>query len=129
MNRKVLLALVAGSAISTAANAVTAEQMQSVDILRQYCQACHAVGDKRFIVDDDNEIVWEFIQTQKAPQSKILWRDAIMKVLNWPSDAAPPFNIPMETNRDWMPKGGKRLQFSAGTIEGQTVRSFILDHL
>lgn len=125
-----LSVVMAGACLSSArSEAITQDQMQAVVLLRQYCQACHAVGDKRFMSDDDDGVVWNFIQTTKPPKGTVTWRDAIIKVLSWPSNKPPPFGETMEPNRDWMPKGGKRLEFSSATYEGQPVRLFILDHL
>ena len=115
--------------VALRAEAATPEQMQATALLRQYCQACHAVGDRRFINDDDDAAVWDFIQTASPPKSAVTWREAIIKVLTWPSDKPPPFGAPMEPNRDWMPKGGKRLDFAAALCEGQSARTFILEHL
>lgn len=130
LSLKILL-VASGSLIlhAGASYAATVQQLQATALLRQYCQACHAVGDKRFITDEDDGLVWDFIQNAGPSASAMTWREAIIKVLSWPSDKAPPFGVPMEPNRDWMPKGGKRLDFATAMCEGQSARTFILEHL
>lgn len=115
---------------SNPALAVTDSQIQAAAFLRQYCQACHAVGEKRFITSDDDAAVWTFIGSNRLPKNPAkTWAEEIAKVLSWPTDDPPPFDKPMEPNRDWMPKGGKRLQFANGMMNGQSVRRVILDQL
>jgi len=96
--------------------------------LREYCRACHAVGNLRFIYDENDANLWNYILTQNVPLSSELWADAIVRVLSWPTEVAPapvPLMDP-SAGRDWMPKGSKRLHFAAESIEGVTLRQYIL---
>jgi hypothetical protein len=99
--------------------------------LREYCQACHAVGNLRFIWSASDQELWNYIFTVRAPNRKILWAEAITEVLSWPGDQAPPATPIMNPaeGRDWMPKGGKRATFAAEHIEGMTLRRYILKAL
>lgn len=96
--------------------------------LREYCKACHAVGTMKFIQSDDDRVLWDGLFADRAPRSGKIWADAIAEVLAWPSDAAPPFDTTMDppSNRDWMPKGAKRLDLAADTFGGIASRRLIL---
>jgi len=97
--------------------------------LREYCRACHAIGNLRFIYDDDDQNLWNHILTTNVPGNTELWADAIVRVLSWPTDIAPAPSPVMDppSGRDWMPKGSKRLHFAADKIDGVAVRHFVLD--
>ncbi len=103
----------------------------TVSKLRQFCAACHAVGSLRFIRSEDDNEVWQYIYLNQAPNSRKLWAQNIIDVLNWPSDAPPPFDQPMDpgNNRDWMPKGAKRLSLASDTASGQPTRMLMLEAL
>ena len=99
--------------------------------LRTHCAACHAVGRMRFIWSDDDLEVWNYILANRAPISGKLWGNAIIEVLSWPTDNAPPFDQLMDPsgNRDWMPKGVKRLDLAADRDNGRQVRHMIIETL
>lgn len=109
---------------------INLNQKFAVMKLRTYCNACHGVGELRFIHSDEDESVWNYIKTQTAPRSKKLWAEAIKDVLRWPSDAAPSFEQPMDpSGKDWMPRGYKRLEFAQDSVGSQSTRNFILSTL
>jgi hypothetical protein len=97
--------------------------------LREYCRACHAVGSLRFIYDDSDQNIWTYIHTNNVPGKSERWSDAIVRVLSWPADAAPPPTPIMDPpgGRDWMPKGSKRLHFAAEKVEGLSLRQYIIN--
>ncbi len=100
-----------------------ADVAYTVGKLRTYCAACHALGELRFIHSDDDEEVWDYLFQAQAPNSKKIWAQAILEVLDWPSDAAPPFNQMMKPpDQDWMPKGKKRLNLAADSVDGIAAR-------
>jgi cytochrome c1 len=108
-----------------------ADAQVTVSKLRQYCAACHAIGTLRFIRSDDDQEVWQYLFVNEAPNSRKIWAEAIVEVLSWPSDIPPPFDQPMDPrgDRDWMPKGGKRLSFASDTVDGQPTRHLVLETL
>lgn len=113
-----------------AADLLTPPQVLAMQKLRQYCAACHGLGGLRFIHTESNEQLWVDIHTERSPKSQALWIDEIRKVLDWPSDSAPPVDHPMSSpEKDWMPKGKKRLDLAAETIDGYPTRRFLLDTL
>lgn len=99
--------------------------------MRQFCAACHAVGNVRFIRSEDDHEVWQYIHLNRAPTSQKLWVEGMIEVLSWPSDVPPPFDQPMDPrhNRDWMPKGAKRLSMAGDTVEGIATRKVLLEAL
>lgn len=97
--------------------------------LRQYCQACHAVEELRFIPSDNNEQMWWTIFNERSPKSGKLWVEAILKVLDWPNDTMPPFQSPISPGNDWMPKGKKRIDLAKDHVDGIAVRKIILETL
>jgi len=102
----------------------------TVGRLRTHCAACHAVGELRFLHSDDDEEVWENLFREKAPHSQKIWAQAILEVLDWPTDAPPPFNQMMKPpDRDWMPKGKKRLNLATDTVDGVSARRKMRDDL
>lgn len=106
--RLVFLALFLGGRLLAADVAFT------VGKLRTYCKACHAIGELRFIHSEDDAEVWNHLFTARAPNSGKLWADGIVEVLSWPSDEPPPFDQLMDPpERDWMPRGSKRLHLAA----------------
>ncbi len=110
-----ILCLVAGSA--------HADVAYTVGKLRKYCAACHGLGDLRFIHSDDDEVVWDFILHNPSPKSKRRWADAILDVLDWPTDNPPPFTqLKKPPSEDWMPRGKKRLDFAADYESGMPAR-------
>ena len=99
----------------------------TVRALNEYCRACHGIGDLRFIYGEDRDEIWKYIFSNKAPRSGKLWSEAIYEVLNWPSDTPPSFdNFMSPPDRDWMPKGAKRLYMAEDKVNGVSVRKFIL---
>ena len=103
----------------------------TVNKLRTYCAACHALGSVRFIYSDKNEDVWNYISAQKAPRSQKIWKDAIVEVLNWPTNSPPPPSPLMDpaNNRDWMPKGSKRIDLANDQEGGTSIRRRIISEL
>lgn len=99
--------------------------------LRQYCKACHAVGALKFIQSDDDREMWNSLFANRAPKSGKVWAQGIAEVLQWPAETAPPFDQIMDPsgNRDWMPKGAKRLDFATDFIGATSVRRLILQAL
>ena len=110
---------------------VQADSLFAASKLRFYCKACHAIGDLKFIRSDDDAQLWAFLFREKSPHSGKIWADAIAEVLNWPSDVAPPFDPLMDPThqRDWMPRGSKRLDLAADLDGGASVRREILSAL
>lgn len=108
-----------------------AQAQLTVSKLRQYCAACHAVGNVRFIRSDDDAEVWQYIYLNRSPNANKLWSENIIEVLSWPGDVPPPFDQPMDPghNRDWMPKGAKRLSLAAKTVGGVATRKLMLQAL
>lgn len=108
-----------------------AKAQLTVSKLRQYCAACHAVGNVRFIRSDDDSEVWQYIYFNRSPNANKLWSENIIEVLSWPGDVPPPFDQPMDPghNRDWMPKGAKRLSLAAETVDGVATRKLMLQAL
>lgn len=106
-------------------------QKTAMQKMRVYCRACHAVGEQRFITSDDDQIVWDYIHAERAPISGKLWSTAIFDVLDWPSDRPPAFDEIMDpiNNRDWMPKGVKRMQLADDKVDGVATRRKILEAL
>jgi len=102
----------------------------SVNKLRQFCGACHAVGDLKFITSDNNQYVWNYIYTNNAPNSQKKWADQIYKVLNWPNGVPPAFDqLMVPPNQDWMPKGSKRTNFATDKVGDKSTREFILESI
>ena len=97
--------------------------------LRQYCQACHGLGELRFIYSENNEDLWKEISYGISPKSKMVWKRKIYEVLNWPSDAPPSFQEPMSAGSDWMPKGIKRLDLANDKTNGTSTRRIMLETL
>ena len=98
--------------------------------LRQHCRACHGLGEMRFIFSDNDQENWEYLFNNRAPKSGKIWAVAIVEVLSWPSDSPPPFNQMLNPpDKDWMPKGSKRLKFASDTWNGESVRKLIIEDL
>lgn len=108
-----------------------AKAQVTVSKLRQFCAACHAVGSIRFIRSEDDNEVWQYIYMNRAPNSQKIWAQNIIDVLSWPSDVPPPFDQPMDpgNNRDWMPKGAKRLSLASDSVDAQATRKLMLEAL
>lgn len=98
----------------------------AVTLMREYCRACHAVGDRRFLISDDNDEVWRFIFHAPAPSGEI-WSRSIVKVLDWPTKEPPDPSKPMSPELDWMPKGMKRLEIVQQMVGPLDAREFILE--
>ena len=102
----------------------------TADCLRTYCQACHGLGEMRFIHGDDDETLWSFLLNNRAPRSGKLWIDGIIEVLDWPDGQMPPFDRLLEPpSRDWMPKGIKRVEMSQSVVEGVPAQRVMLSTL
>jgi hypothetical protein len=98
--------------------------------LREHCRSCHALGSQRFIYDESDQALWVRLYSLSAPVSGELWAERIARVLDWPTDSAPPFGEFMEPpDRDWMPKGAGRMLIATDTHEGQLVRRLIVNRL
>jgi hypothetical protein len=122
--KRLLLILLLGRAAAAADVAFT------VGKLRAYCKACHAIGELRFIHGEDDGEVWNYLFTGRAPNSGKLWADGIVEVLSWPSDKPPPFDQLMAPpDRDWMPRGSKRLHLAADAENGVPVRRLLIEAL
>lgn len=99
--------------------------------IRTHCNSCHGVGPLRFIYSSNDEEVWSYIKDTIVPNSDKRWVEAIIDVLSWPTDAAPRFDVwrlPSE-NKDWMPKGVKRLQLAEDMTDGISTRRIMLQVL
>lgn len=106
---------------------ITAEQALAVQKLRTHCKACHALGELRFLPSEDDSVTWDFVLHERSPRSGKLWVEAIREVLDWPTDDPPPFDQLMAPpDRDWMPKGYKRIVFARDVVEGEPTRRFLL---
>lgn len=97
--------------------------------IREFCQSCHGVGDARFIKSENDAEVWASLFRERAPKSGKVWAQAMVDVLNWPSDSPPPFDSPIEPGRDWMPKGSKRLGIAEDSFDGEPTRQVIIREL
>jgi len=105
-------------------------QELSLDKMRYYCQGCHGVGALRFIYSDDNSQVWEDLFVRRAPNSGKIWADAIIEVINWPNGIMPGFDEMLNyPDRDWMPKGVRRVEFSTDSHGDKAVRELIIEVL
>lgn len=108
-----------------------------VKSLKTYCGACHGLGKLNFLPSEDYAENWKTIYTATSPSTGRVWRDAIIDVISWPTEAPPAFDQVKDplTGRDWMPKGIKRLQMGEATIVPQNsdtpigIRSYILEEL
>ncbi len=100
-------------------SAITAAQSLAMQELRQHCEACHGLGDLRFINSDDDQEMWDYILSTNVPNTNKLWIKAMIPVLSWPSDEPPPFDQYMDpaTKSDWMPRGYKRIPFATDTVD------------
>lgn len=108
---------------------VPIDKSLTITKLRQYCQACHGVDNLRFLDSEDDEAVWKTIYSEKAPNSKKLWVNAIIEVLNWPTNTPPPFQQPISAGKDWMPKGYKRIALAKDQQGGFSTRNIIIETL
>lgn len=126
MRMPILISLVVCSIHATASDA-----KWTAGKLRQYCNACHGLGDElRFIFSDNDEDTWNFIFTNTSPKSGKRWAEMIIKVLDWPSDTPPPFDQMMNPpDDDWMPKGQKRLQLAEDIVGTYPARKLMLNSL
>ena len=105
-------------------------QIFTIQKLRTYCNACHGLGNLRFIRSDDDTEVWDYLFKNKAPTSGKWWSDAIIEVLNWPSDSPPPFDQMLNPpNKDWMPRGYKRILFSQDVVGSVSSRGIVVEAL
>lgn len=94
--------------------------------IRTYCQSCHGVGELRFIQNESNLRLWDDINNTESPKSKRLWRELILEVLDWPTNSPPSFgDLMTPPDKDWMPKGAKRLKIVKETVNGMDAREFI----
>ena len=129
MKRAFLILIVyAGNSWGTV-DMLTPPQVFAMQKLRQYCLACHGLGKLRFIYSENPVELWNYIQNERSPKSQALWVDEIYRVLSWPSNSAPPFDQMMTADRDWMPKGKKRLDLSTDQEDGYFARQAIVDVL
>ena len=117
--------------IAPPANAEEPNQISfTVKKLRLYCAACHAVGKVRFIYSDEDETVWRDLFTKTAPVSKRIWSKEIVDVLSWPTSTPPPFGQMIHfPNKDWMPKGAKRIALAKDIDAGTATRHRIIEAL
>lgn len=111
-------------ALTTRAEALDGKKKFTALKLREYCAACHDLGDLRFIYDDNDDNLWKYIFTNDVPGKTKLWAQRIVEVLSWPSDQAPPAD-----QTDWMPRGIKRFDLAQDVEGGTAVRRIILDAL
>lgn len=127
--RVVLFCLGLFLSVQSFSEPLTPSQALTCSKLRQYCQACHALGELRFIYSDNNEELWREISYGISPKSKMIWKRKIYEVLNWPTDAPPSFQEPMSASGDWMPKGIKRLDLANDKTDGTFTRRIMLETL
>lgn len=103
------------------------EPALAVQKLRTHCKACHGLGELRFLPSENDAETWRFILTERSPRSQKIWAEVIREVLDWPTDEPPPFDQMMvPPDRDWMPKGYKRIAFSQDSVETELTRRFLL---
>lgn len=109
---------------------ISAAQWAVVNRLRTHCQACHAVGNLRFIYSADDTVVWRDLFTRRAPGTNKIWAEGIIEVLSWPTDRAPPYDQMMDpSGRDWMPKGAKRNDLANDRMDGRSARQVMIEQL
>jgi hypothetical protein len=106
-------------------------QVLAAGALRTYCQDCHGLGNLRFIRGETHEDQWDFLLQAKAPESKRLWAEQIIKVLSWPDGHEyPDFrNVMDPPSKDWMPRGFKRIEFANSKIQDRPSREVIIEEL
>jgi hypothetical protein len=90
--------------------------------LRQYCVACHGIGELRFIPSNSDDALWDYIFLQYPPGGTRVWAERIVELLDWPSDIAPS----VLDEPQWMPKGAKRAAFAADSTNGVKTRRLML---
>jgi len=98
--------------------------------LRTFCQACHGIGELRFFRGETDAEMFRFIVSEKAPRSGKLWIDSIIEVLSWPGSRMPAFDeFMIPPDRDWMPKGARRIDLARDSVDGIPTREVILETL
>ena len=115
---------VIGIALASTASALDGERKFTAQKLREYCNACHGLGDLRFIYNDNDDDLWKYIFTYNVPGKNKLWAQRITELLDWPSDQAPPAD-----QTDWMPKGIKRLDLAQDVENGVPARRIMVETL
>jgi hypothetical protein len=105
-----------------------AEPAAAVPLIRKYCQACHGVGDLRFITSEKDSEVWEFIFRERTPKG-VIWAEEMIRVLDWPTNSPPANNSLLAPGRDWMPKGKKRYDMVEEHLGDEDAREFLLRSL
>jgi len=106
----------------------TPDPEQAVPLLRMYCKACHSFGVNEFIVSDNDEEVWNYINSEYALSNR-LWINSIRAVLSWPTDVPPgPEEQAFEDVR-LMPVGAKRYDMVVDVEEGKDARERLLSYL
>ena len=102
------------------------ERAIAAEKLLTYCRACHGLGNLRFLPSTDVGEIWRTLTTEKMPNSDLLWKEGIIATLSWPNDVPPSSGSVRLPGKEWMPKGVKRLEIAAESIESESVRSFLL---
>jgi hypothetical protein len=98
--------------------------------LAEYCRSCHGVRPLRFFYSDNPTEFMDFVCAERSPVSTGTWAQMIVKVLSWPSDQAPdPAKVMEPPSKDWMPRGGRRVQFAQDEVDGQLTRKLIIEYL
>ena len=113
--------------VSTLASLSDAELL-TASKLRTFCASCHGLGPLRFIYSGSDAELWNYITHTNAPHSTKVWADVIFDAINWPHDSPPAVGDLRDPaqNRDWMPKGFKRVQFSEDITDDQSTRRLML---
>jgi hypothetical protein len=107
---------------------ISEAQSLAVDLMRTYCQSCHALGNVRFITSEDNGMVWRYILSEQVRPS-VTWAQAIIAALDWSTLDPDSLVDPRETGKSWMPIGSKRYTIVERMIGDQDAREYILEHL
>lgn len=93
--------------------------------LREYCAACHASGNIRFLTSENDEELWRVMRDERAPLSRKRWVDQIVMLLDWPGGKMPS----IRDEPQWMPMGMKRQKLASDRELGRPTREILLESL
>ena len=94
--------------------------------LIQFCRPCHGIGKRRFLRSEDPAEIWTTITTELVPDTKTLWREAMITALSWPDATPPAPGTGYAPGKEWMPKGALRGDLASDTVPGEATRSFLV---
>lgn len=124
--RRIAMAAILGALMAKSQAGLADDQAIVAEKLLKYCRACHGLGTLRFLPSTETEHIWATLTTEYVPNTTILWKDAIIGALSWPTAMPPAAGSMRVPGKEWMPKGIKRLELAADSIEAESARLFIL---